>query len=101
MDQTVIAAPETVDELFQALAARADALPKRLRQCGDFIARNPDRVAVSTVAELAALAGVQPSALMRFCQELGFSGFSQMRMAYRFCPKILIALTPSVVCKLC
>ena len=38
--------------------------------------RNPDRVAVSTVAELAAAADVQPSALMRFCQELGFSGFS-------------------------
>ena len=58
-------------------------MPKRLRQCADFIARNPDRVAVSTVAELAAAAEVQPSAMMRFCQELGFSGFSQMQRLFR------------------
>ena len=58
-------------------------MPKRLRQCADFIARNPDRVAVSTVAELAAAADVQPSAMMRFCQELGFSGFSQMQRLFR------------------
>jgi DNA-binding MurR/RpiR family transcriptional regulator len=84
MDQTTApAGPETLDELFQALADRADSLPRRLRQCGDFIAQNPDRVAVSTVAELAALAGVQPSAMMRFCQELGFSGFSQMQRLFR------------------
>ena len=84
MDQTAdTAAPETVEDLFQLLAARAETLPRRLRQCGDFIARNPDRVAVSTVAELATAADVQPSALMRFCQELGFSGFSQMQRLFR------------------
>jgi DNA-binding MurR/RpiR family transcriptional regulator len=76
-------APETVDDLFRRMAERADTLPKRLRQCADFIARNPDRVAVSTVAELASLAEVQPSAMMRFCQELGFSGFSQMQRLFR------------------
>ena len=58
-------------------------MPKRLRQCADFIVALPDRVAVSTVAELAAAAEVQPSAVMRFCQELGFSGFSQMQRLFR------------------
>lgn len=75
--------PETLDALFQLMATRADSLPKRLRQCADYIAHNPDRVAVSTVAELAAAAEVQPSAMMRFCQELGFSGFSQMQRLFR------------------
>jgi DNA-binding MurR/RpiR family transcriptional regulator len=84
MDQTASsAAPETLDALFQSLAERADAMPKRLRQCADYVARNPDRVAVSTVAELAAAADVQPSAVMRFCQDLGFSGFSQMQRLFR------------------
>jgi DNA-binding MurR/RpiR family transcriptional regulator len=84
MDQTTgPAAPDSVDELYRLIGERADALPRRLRQCADFIARNPDRVAVSTVAELAALADVQPSAMMRFCQELGFSGFSQMQRLFR------------------
>ncbi len=55
MDQTTApAAPDSVEELYRLIGARVDALPKRLRQCADFIARNPDRVAVSTVAELAA-----------------------------------------------
>lgn len=76
-------APETLDDLFQRLNERGGGLPKRLRQCADFIARNPDRVAVSTVAELAEAAEVQPSAVMRFCQELGFSGFSQMQRLFR------------------
>ncbi len=76
-------APETLEALFQVIGDRTEGLPKRLRQCGDYIARNPDRVAVSTVAELAAAAEVPPSAMMRFCQDLGFSGFSQMQRLFR------------------
>ncbi len=59
------------------------SLPRRLRQCAEFIATNADRIAVSTVAELAAGAEVPPSALMRFCQILGFSGFSEMQRLFR------------------
>ena len=58
-------------------------MPRRLRQCADYIAANTDRIAVSTVAELAAGADVPPSALMRFCQILGFSGFSEMQRLFR------------------
>lgn len=77
------APPPNLEALFRTLAERADTLPKRLRQCADYIAQYPDRVAVSTVAELAAAAEVQPSAVMRFCQDLGFSGFSQMQKLFR------------------
>jgi DNA-binding MurR/RpiR family transcriptional regulator len=76
-------APASLEAMFQLIGTRAESLPKRLRQCADYIAQNPDRVAVSTVAEIAAAAEVQPSALMRFCQELGFSGFSQMQKLFR------------------
>lgn len=76
-------APTTLEALFRRLADRAEGMPKRLRQCADYIAQYPDRVAVSTVAELAAAAEVQPSAVMRFCQELGFAGFSQMQRLFR------------------
>ncbi|TNB47335.1 MurR/RpiR family transcriptional regulator [Martelella lutilitoris] len=76
-------APDTIDAFFARLAERSPGFPKRLKQCADFVAANPDRVAVSTVAELSAEAGVQPSAFMRFCQELGFSGFSQMQRLFR------------------
>lgn len=82
-DALTSGAPDTLDALYREIAARGDALPKRLRQCADYVTANPDRVAVSTVAELAQAAEVQPSAVMRFCQELGFSGFSQMQRLFR------------------
>ncbi|MBB4015411.1 DNA-binding MurR/RpiR family transcriptional regulator [Chelatococcus caeni] len=77
------AAPASVDEFQERLVQIADTLPKRLRQCADFVAHNTDKIALSTVAELAAGAGVQPSAFMRFCQLLGFAGFSDMQRLFR------------------
>ncbi|MFT3972799.1 MAG: MurR/RpiR family transcriptional regulator [Amaricoccus sp.] len=82
-DATPSGPPDTLDALYREIAERGDGLPKRLRQCADYVIENPDRVAVSTVAELAVAADVQPSAVMRFCQELGFSGFSQMQRLFR------------------
>lgn len=75
--------PLTVDEFRLRLAQISDGLPRRLRQCADYIAANIDRIAVSTVAELAAGADVPPSALMRLCQILGYSGFSEMQKVFR------------------
>ncbi len=75
--------PATIEEFQQRLVEVSDRLPKRLRQCADFIARNTDRIAISTVADLSAAAGVQPSAFMRFCQIMGFTGFSQMQRLFR------------------
>ncbi len=76
-------APLSLDEFQTRLLDVSQNLPRRLKQCADFVARNPDRIAVSTVAELSAAAGVQPSAFMRFCKLMGFSGFSQMQRMFR------------------
>ncbi|PTW56584.1 RpiR family transcriptional regulator [Breoghania corrubedonensis] len=75
--------PTSIEAVLERLSEKAETLPRRLKQCADYVAANPDRVAVSTVAELSQAAGVQPSAFMRFCQELGFSGFSQMQKVFR------------------
>lgn len=76
-------APTSVDAFRARLAELAEDLPRRMRQCAEYIAANTDRIAVSTVAELAAGADVPPSALMRFCQIMGFSGFSDMQRLFR------------------
>lgn len=76
-------APKSTDEFQQRLHQASTSMPKRLRQCADFIAANTELIAVSTVAELAASAGVQPSAFIRFCKLLGFSGFSQLQQLFR------------------
>jgi len=75
--------PATIGEFQDRLVDVSDGLPKRLKQCADFVALNTDRIAISTVAELSASAGVQPSAFVRFCQLLGFSGYSQMQRLFR------------------
>ena len=77
------AAPGTMEVFEARLQEVAEDLPKRLKQCAEFVAENPERIAVSTVAELATAAGVQPSAFVRFCQILGFSGFSEMQRLFR------------------
>ena len=75
--------PASVEEFRDRLTQITEDLPKRLRQCADYIAANTDRIAVSTVADLAAGAAVPPSALMRFCQIMGFSGYSEMQRVFR------------------
>ena len=75
--------PATADAVRERTLAAIPTLPGRLRQCAEYLLAHPERIAVSTVAELAAAAGVQPSAMMRFCQVIGFSGFSEMQRLYR------------------
>jgi DNA-binding MurR/RpiR family transcriptional regulator len=82
-NQEVATPPQNVSELLDRLDRLADTLPKRLRQCALFLRKNINLVAVSTVADLAAAAEVQPSAFMRFCQSLGFSGYSDMQALFR------------------
>jgi DNA-binding MurR/RpiR family transcriptional regulator len=76
-------APATIKAFEARLLEVSASLPKRLRQCADYVAANQDRIAVSTVAEIAEAAGVQPSAFVRFCQILGFPGFSGMQRLFR------------------
>ena len=76
-------APGSVSELLDRLDGLGATLPKRLGQCANYLRQNIHLVAVSTVADLSAGAGVQPSAFMRFCQALGFSGFSEMQALFR------------------
>ena len=77
------AAPVSVEAFRLRLAEIGEGLPKRLQQCAAHVAANLDRIAVSTVAEIAAGADVPPSAVMRFCQMMGFSGYSEMQRLFR------------------
>lgn len=76
-------APRTVEAFRARIEAERAGLPKRLAQCADHLAANLDRIAVSTVAEIAAGAEVPPSAVMRFCQIMGFSGYSELQRLMR------------------
>ncbi len=75
--------PGNVSDLLSLLDSRSDSLPKRLRQCAVFTRRHLHLIAVSTVSEMATASDVAPSVYMRFCQALGFSGYSEMQDLFR------------------
>lgn len=78
-----VQSPKDLEELVAKIAFLRDTLPKRLRQCADYIVQNTDKIAFSTVVEISEAASVHPSAVMRFCQVLGFGGYSDMQKMVR------------------
>ncbi len=81
--ETIAAAPRSFEALRDALASRKKNLPKRLAQVAAFTLANPDEVAFGTAASIAEQAQVQPSALIRFAQALGYQGFSDLQTVFR------------------
>ena len=65
--------PQTVEEFRDRLHALNGQLPRRLQQCADHVATHLDRIALSTVAQVAQGAGVPPSAVDRNSVVLGKS----------------------------
>ena len=75
--------PRDFAALKALIAERAAALPKRLTQIASFALDNPDEIAFGTVSSIAEQAQVQPSALVRFSQAMGYQGFSDMQEVFR------------------
>lgn len=75
--------PQSVEAFRERLLGLSGHLPRRLQQCADHVARHLDTIALSTVAQVAQGAGVPPSAMMRFCQIMGFSGYAEMQRLFR------------------
>lgn len=75
--------PSSVTEFLERLDQTTGDLPKRLKQCAAFTRRHLHLIAVSTVSEMADASGVAPSVYMRFCQSLGFSGYSELQALFR------------------
>ncbi len=75
--------PRDFAALKALITARATELPKRLTQIASFALENPDEIAFGTVSSIATQADVQPSALVRFSQAMGYQGFSEMQEIFR------------------
>ena len=75
--------PRTYEELRAVLSSGTVHFPKRLRQVAIFMWQHPSDVALGTIAQVAAQAGVQPSTLVRFAQIFGYSGFSDFQGLFK------------------
>lgn len=75
--------PRDFEALRLAILKRKATLPRRLTQVAAFALDNPDEMAFSTAARIAATAEVQPSTLVRFAQQFGLDGFSSLQVLFR------------------
>jgi DNA-binding MurR/RpiR family transcriptional regulator len=82
-DMSVTEAPRDFATLRNLIVDRAKGLPRRLTQVATYALENPDEMAFGTVASIAQDADVQPSTLVRFSQNLGYQGFSELQEVFR------------------
>lgn len=75
--------PRTYEELRAVLSSGSTQLPKRLRQVAIFVWQHPADVALGSISSVAEMAGVQPSALVRFAKVFGFAGFSDFQDVFK------------------
>jgi DNA-binding MurR/RpiR family transcriptional regulator len=87
------AAPRTYEDLAQHLAQRHAQMSDRLRQIAQFAVKRPNDMALGTVSSLAQTIGVQPSAMVRFANSLGYEGFSEMQQVFK--ARLVDAASPS------
>jgi len=71
------------EQLKDAISAAYPSLSRQLQQIARFALERPNELALGTVATVAEAADVQPSALIRFSNALGFAGFSDMQQLFR------------------
>jgi len=72
-----------VEALLARIAAHFDALPRQLKRVAKYVDEHRASVMVDRTGDIAARCGVQPSAVVRFAQRFGYSGFSAMQAVFR------------------
>jgi DNA-binding MurR/RpiR family transcriptional regulator len=73
----------TYDELQAEIGQRYPALSRQLQRIARFVLERPQELALDTVAAAASKLDVQPSAMVRFAQALGYGGYSDMQRVFR------------------
>lgn len=74
---------ESVDDFLAAVASQYEGLPKQLKAIAHHIETNRARMVVTRITDIARACSVQPSAVTRFSQRFGFSGYSELQVLFR------------------
>lgn len=72
-----------VEDLMQQIADEYESLSKQLKVIAKYIEQRKASLMLEKISEIAAECDVQPSAIVRFAQRFGFSGFSEMQDVFR------------------
>jgi len=74
---------DSIESFIAAVAADYEALPRQLKAVAQHIETNKSRMVVTRITDIATASGVQPSAVTRFAQRFGFSGFAELQDLFR------------------
>jgi DNA-binding MurR/RpiR family transcriptional regulator len=84
IDEVSLASPPiNAERLLQLITDEYDALPRQLKRIASYISQQSDRIMVDRISDIARECEVHPSAIVRFSQRFGFSGFSEMQALFR------------------
>lgn len=73
----------TYEELKVLIGRTYPGMSKQLQRIARFALEQPNDLALGTVAAVAEATEVQPSAMIRFANALGYKGFSEMQQVFR------------------
>jgi len=72
-------AHQELREFEERIRGLQNSLTRSERSLAELLLDQPEAFALSTVANVARLAGVSDGTVMRFCSSLGYSGFSELK----------------------
>ncbi len=77
------ALPLNYEGIVNLITREYPGLSGRSQQIARFLTQNPNAVALESINAVAVGCGVHPSALVRFAQHFGYSGFKQMQSVFQ------------------
>jgi DNA-binding MurR/RpiR family transcriptional regulator len=84
-----------IDKLMQHIADEYDALSRQLKVIAQYIEKHRASLMLERISDIASACDVQPSAIVRFAQRFGYSGFSEMQDVFRQAYTEQAAATPN------
>ncbi|QXE09605.1 MULTISPECIES: MurR/RpiR family transcriptional regulator [Pseudomonas] len=83
-DEPALASPPiNAERLLQLITDEYDTLPRQLKRIASYMSQQSERIMVDRISDIARECEVHPSAIVRFSQRFGFSGFSEMQALFR------------------
>src|SRR5471032_2664147 len=73
----------SVGQLMQQIADEYESLSRQLKVIAKHIEQHKASLMLDKISDIAAACDVQPSAIVRFAQRFGYSGFSEMQDVFR------------------
>ncbi|MBA5690136.1 MurR/RpiR family transcriptional regulator [Rugamonas apoptosis] len=78
-----MAEPASVENLMEQIADEYESLSRQLKVIAKYIEQHKASLMLEKISDIAAACDVQPSAIVRFAQRFGFTGFSEMQDVFR------------------